>query len=227
MQYKITVLPQNRTIIAEQGDLLYSVLSKNGFKVSAPCGGRGICGKCEVQEVVNPAFSTRSIYTCKTYVDRDMTIILNESEGRGLDAFDTFYQEGEKDGLGVALDIGTTTVVGCLVNLRSGKIIDKTSALNPQSAFGADVITRISACRENLSALQKVIIDKTNEIIKILAKGNKIDELVVSANTVMLHIFLGVNPEPIGVAPFTPVFTEIVHTYGEKLNILTFSEIGE
>ena len=206
--------------MAEQGDLLYSVLSRNGFKVNAPCGGRGICGKCEVQEVVNPAFSTRTIYTCKTYVDRDMTIILHESEGSGLDTFDGFNQEGEKDGLGVALDIGTTTVVGCLVDLKSGKILDKTSALNPQSTFGADVITRISACKENLSALQKVIIDKTNEIIKILAKGNKIDELVVSANTVMLHIFLGVNPEPIGVAPFTPVFTEIVNTYGSKLNIL-------
>ena len=220
MQYKITVLPQNRTVTAEQGDLLYFVLAENGFKVNAPCGGRGICGKCEVQEVLNPAFATRPIYTCKTHIDRDMTIILSESEGRGLDTFNSFYQEGEKKGLGVALDIGTTTVVGCLVDLKSGQILDRTSALNPQSAFGADVITRISASRENLSSLQKVIIDKTNEIIKVLAKRKKIDELVISANTTMLHIFLGVNPEPIGVAPFTPIFTETVHTYGAKLNVL-------
>ena len=92
--------------------------------------------------------------------------------------------------------------------------------MNPQGVLGADVLSRIRACQDGkLQTLQKLILNKTAEILEEIAMGQAIKELVVSANTTMLHLFLGVNPEPIGVAPFTPVFTGTQYCLGKQLGL--------
>ena len=192
MKYKIRVLPSNKIILAEQDDLLLSVLVKNNYIISAPCGGQGTCGKCTVGLITDQsAESITYVKACKTRVDKDMTIIVNEQNGKGVDFFVTQNIVGEQDGFGVALDIGTTTIAVCLVNMKTGEILCKSSCLNPQSVFGADVLSRIRACQDgNLQVLQKLILDKTSELMCEIANGITLKELVVAANTTMLHLFL-------------------------------------
>ncbi|WP_027631466.1 ASKHA domain-containing protein [Clostridium hydrogeniformans] len=132
----------------------------------------------------------------------------------------------KKDILGLALDIGTTGMSLYLLDLKTGKVIKKTSALNPQTVFGGDVISRISFAMEEedgVYKLQKTIIDKINELIGELLmdnlSNNDIYSMVVSANTTMLHMLLGVNPTSIAKSPYKAVFLDSLDLSPEELNI--------
>ena len=225
MEYKIKVLPSNDEIVAKKGQALSHVLANAGYYISASCGGKGTCGKCKIkllEGMVQDQLPDENgfILSCKAKIIGDVTVFLCKNQGSGLTEFVNGNAEGNKKGFGVALDIGTTTLAACLVDLQSGEILEKTSALNPQSACGADVLSRINACSSGkLAFLQTLILDKTKEIINLLANGRRISELYVSANTTMLHLFLGVNPEGIGKYPFTPVFTDTKILDGEKLGL--------
>ena len=126
---------------------------------------------------------------------------------------------------GVAVDIGTTTVVIMLWNVVSGEMIDIFAATNPQGAYGADVISRITYVmeqEENLDTIQKTIIDCINKAVSAFAeregiKTSNIYQMTVVGNTTMSHIFLGVNPAQLALAPFTPVFTAAVDTAAKDL----------
>lgn len=221
----LTILPNNQTLFAENGDLLLDVLAKHGLYISAPCGGKGSCGKCKVKLISGAvdgvtADEKGDILACKARIKSDITLRLSSQAGTGLNDFSWESIQGDKDGFGVVLDIGTTTLALCLIHLSTGKVIEKISALNPQAVYGADVLSRIQACNEGkLPELQKCILQKTDELIQKIAGGKEIEELIVCANTTMLHIFLGINPQSIGVAPFIPVFTEMQICTGKELNL--------
>jgi len=117
---------------------------------------------------------------------------------------------------GLAVDIGTTTVVGYLCDLNTGKVINTESMMNPQVPYGEDVMSRITYAMMNpdgLEKMQKAIIDGLNEIIERVSSdlrvngrngGEAIVDMTVVFNTAMHHIFLGFNPEYIGRSPFIP-----------------------
>ncbi len=115
--------------------------------------------------------------------------------------------------LGMAFDIGTTTVVGYLIDLQNGKTLSVRSALNPQIAFGADVISRISFCQEkddHLEELRLRILECLNGLISEAAMEAGIDSKLISegtvvGNTVMHHILLGLDPRYLAMAPYPPV----------------------
>ncbi len=116
---------------------------------------------------------------------------------------------------GAAVDIGTTTVVLSLVDLNSGSILETASGLNAQTQFGADVLTRIQyASRQNgLPELQKAITGQLNALTQEAAEkaGIKTEFIYcfsVAANSTMMHMLLGVNPAPLAMAPYKPVFTD-------------------
>ena len=127
----------------------------------------------------------------------------------------------------MAVDIGTTTVVIMLWNVVSGEMIDIFAATNPQGAYGADVISRITYVmeqEENLDTIQKTIIDCINKAVSAFAeregiKTSNIYQMTVVGNTTMSHIFLGVNPAQLALAPFTPVFTAAVDTAAKDLKL--------
>ena len=111
---------------------------------------------------------------------------------------------------GIAFDLGTTTVVATLLDLNTGTPVAVASMLNKQQPFGADVITRISTTMldpEGLSKLrslaQQTLLELTEEVIKEanVAREN-IYEIALAGNATMTQIALGVDPEPLGVAPF-------------------------
>ncbi len=225
MYCKINILPQKKIIQAFKGETLLESLARAKYYLSASCGGKGTCGKCAVkilQGNVKNDIPNKDGYvlSCRAIIDGDLTVFLPDQTGSGVTEFLDIALHGDRTGLGVALDVGTTTIVACLVQLDTGKIIEKVSVLNPQGVYGADVLSRIQACKQGkLSLLQKLILEKTKELILILAKGSEIEELCVSANTTMLHLFLGVDPQTIGIYPFTPVFTNERIVSGETLNL--------
>ena len=110
----------------------------------------------------------------------------------------------------IAVDLGTTTVVATLMDLTTGTPVAVRSMLNKQQPFGADVISRISATMMDpnaLSMMQRAALDTLNELIAEVCEEAEINhhnvyELAIAGNATMAHLLLGVDPEPIGVAPF-------------------------
>jgi len=128
---------------------------------------------------------------------------------------------------GIALDIGTTTLACYLVNLANGKIEAVSSALNPQVAYGGDVLSRISYCKSQPNGTQKlqdVLIESINQLINDLTQRAKVShedvcEMAVAGNPTMIHLFMGINPSSIAASPFTPVFREPVAILSGEMGI--------
>ncbi len=120
------------------------------------------------------------------------------------------------DSYGMAVDIGTTTVVGYLMSMRTGQTLAIESMTNPQVAYGADVMTRIVYAMkddENRRRIRQSIVDGLNTIVeKACAKAgiapSKVVEMTLVGNTAMHHLFLGLNTESLARAPFVPVLQE-------------------
>jgi len=117
---------------------------------------------------------------------------------------------------GVAFDVGTTTLVGTLMNLRTGMAAAVRSTLNGQAPFGADVISRISHAMngaESIEELRTAVVSTMNGILDELYREAGVPpartyEAVVVGNVTMLHLLLGIDPAPIAVMPFTPTFMD-------------------
>jgi uncharacterized 2Fe-2S/4Fe-4S cluster protein (DUF4445 family) len=113
--------------------------------------------------------------------------------------------------LGVAIDIGTTTNVVYLADLRSGQLVDHASAYNAQIACGEDIISRIIYARRKggLAHLQKLVLQTLNGLLEeILARqGRRPEEIylaTVAGNPTMIHLFLGLDPQAIRLEPYIP-----------------------
>jgi uncharacterized 2Fe-2S/4Fe-4S cluster protein (DUF4445 family) len=117
---------------------------------------------------------------------------------------------------GIAFDLGTTTVVATLLDLSTGTPVAVRSMLNKQQPFGADVITRISATMLDPEALGRLR-DLAHETLDTLAQevcaAGEVDpahvyEIALAGNVTMTQLALGIDPEPVGVAPFIPAIRE-------------------
>jgi uncharacterized 2Fe-2S/4Fe-4S cluster protein (DUF4445 family) len=116
--------------------------------------------------------------------------------------------------LGIALDLGTTTVAGTLVDLTNGRVLAKGSVVNRQVSLGADVISRAGHCRSEPNGtdiLQRYALESLHELVGILcqvgsASADSVVEAMVAGNAIMLHLLLGVDPYDLAVAPFKPRF---------------------
>ena len=121
-----------------------------------------------------------------------------------------------KKSYGMAFDIGTTTVVGYLIDLGSGEELSAVAKTNPQIIHGDDVISRIGFAQQpkgGLEKLQKEIVITLNEIIRETTQKAEIDksniyETVIVGNTCMHHLFLGLNPIHLAPSPYIPVIKE-------------------
>ncbi|MDE3059205.1 MAG: DUF4445 domain-containing protein, partial [Bacteroidota bacterium] len=116
--------------------------------------------------------------------------------------------------LGIAFDIGTTTVVAKLLDIKSGDVVAVASVLNPQKAYGADVVSRINYIVEHaggLELLHRLIIKQMNELVGELCRKSEISpenvyKISVVGNTVMQHIVLNIDPRNVAYVPYTPAF---------------------
>ena len=128
---------------------------------------------------------------------------------------------------GIAFDIGSTTLVGTLVNLANGADLALAARVNPQTSFGDDVVSRIQKCRtekDGLAQLQSAVLDAVNKIIDEVLKKGGVDrrcvyEVVFAGNTTMQEILCGVDPSALGELPFVAAFRDAVEMKAADLRL--------
>ncbi len=146
-----------------------------------------------------------------------ITVVLSNNEIISIESEDTTMEI-----YGYAVDIGTTKLAGYLLDLNTGKVIAVDSLMNPQIPFGEDVISRLNF--PDQYKLQKVVLEGINQILDSLKeksgiKAENIYEMTAVGNTVMHHIFLGINPLFLGRSPYPPVIRNILCLNANQLGI--------
>ncbi len=148
-------------------------------------------------------------------------VIWEEKEIIALEAGDTTDRC-----YGLAVDIGTTKLAGFLLSLSKGKVIALSSLPNPQMTYGEDIMTRMELAmeEEGLALLQREVIKGINEMIEDLCQKAKIRpeeiyEACVAGNTCMSHLFLGISPRYLALAPYPPVIRRGINLEARKLNL--------
>lgn len=187
---------------------LFRAIVDSGVNFIAPCGGRGVCGKCGVTVVggFDGSGENIEVLACKTVVSADTVISLPTGDvravtvGEDMLAGDDTSQQRE---VGFALDIGTTTLAAAAVDMKTGKILKSAAMQNPQAAHGADVISRISFDEENPHILRDEIRDATLRL-KNRVGCEKDSPAVIVGNTTMLSLYSGLDVSGIGRYPFAP-----------------------
>ncbi|MHC4456227.1 MAG: ASKHA domain-containing protein [Planctomycetota bacterium] len=222
--FSVTFEPDGKKISIHENATLFEAAARAGIVLNSICGGKGTCKKCLVK--LQP--QDNQVLACQHQIKSDLTITIPE-ESRffeqkileyGIDTktklrYDIYEKYKQtavtKDILGLAVDIGTTTVVAKLIDLKDGRCRATQAANNPQAQFGDDVISRIAHAQTNdgLNKLQKIIIDCINQLIAQLCKKASITaeciyEVCVVGNTTMNHIFLKLPVAQLGQAPYSP-----------------------
>ena len=205
-QHQITVLPANKILTASDGENLLQLLRQNNCAPDAPCGGNGTCGKCLVY------INSQKSLACQTVIHNDMTVRIPDSSAIQImdHGLDQHIQPDGQDRYVLAYDIGTTTIVCYLLDGSSGQELAYESILNPQTAYGADVISRIEYVLQNgPSEIQSCITDALSELARKVAdkagiSASEITLACVVGNTAMHHLFLGIDPAPLTTPPYMP-----------------------
>lgn len=232
---KVTVLINGSPTLVERGILLSEAIS-----AEKPCGGHGKCGKCrviahgelspltdieaslltdrDVDQGVRLACLTKVMGDCRVENDSTRNMQILSSGSVGDFTLDPTFKK-----YGVAIDIGTTTIAAKLFD-TNGHTLAERCAQNPQIIYGADVISRIEAALSGSAAdLANTVRTAINTILTDLSvavgiTSVDIDGVVITGNSVMLHLLTLRSVEPLSHAPFK---TE--HIFGEYL---TASSLG-
>lgn len=217
--------------MSEQGEYLSEALQKQDVDIDLPCAGNHSCGKCKVKvsgtlSPISPAeacfLNEKEInagirLACFARLQGDVEVEIAE-EGTPLilieganDYAATLQPRMPKDQYGVAIDIGTTTVVCALYRGDSPQQLGTVSEMNRQRRFGADVISRINyGINNSVEEVHNLIVTQLEEMLtELCAKcdvpRDQVTYAVVTGNCTMLHFFTGLDPRGIGFVPFTPL----------------------
>ncbi len=234
--FTVTFLPQKKKTEVPEGTTILAAEQMAGLEPDAPCGGNGKCGKCRVE--ILEGKKTGVVLACQTPVDSDMKIdtmlqekvqrILAEGKTRSVPVDPGIALTDPDSGRPyylMAFDIGTTTVVGYLLDGKDGHEAGVASMMNPQHQFGADVISRANYVLENGGEqMRKVIVDALNQLIgKVCADAGILREDIIQisivGNTCMHHLFLGISPDSLVHAPYVPAVKEGMIITPEKAGL--------
>lgn len=136
---------------------------------------------------------------------------------------------------GVAVDIGTTTVVASLINLLTGKEIDNEAEINAQKNFGQDVLTRITYVLENgeqgTQELQKAIVNSLNKMLNRICERKNINkdriyEISIAANSTMIHMLLGIESISLGKSPYAQIFSGAKNIMAREIGLDSMSSFA-
>ncbi len=231
-KHSINLQPLGKIIQVNDQTPLIDVLHE--FGVEFPCGGKGTCGKCKVklisgeieltkihqQQLENLNLDSYWRLACYSSCTSDITleveqfshlILADESE------FDFIPQQG----FGVAVDLGTTTLVAQLIDLSTANVIAVETMLNPQVKFGADLISRIQACIDGKAVeMTNIIRTAIGSMIELMLQKHDVEikKILIVGNTAMQLIFSGKDVTCLAMYPF----------YVDNLGMKTFKpdELG-
>ena len=211
---------QSKTMRAGRGENLGKLLHDHIPSFAMPCAGNHTCGKCRVGisgDVSPISDAERKLLgedagkdirlACFCTVEGDLTVTLQEEgSSKILSWYRTQPLNTDLSGYGFAVDIGTTTVAMQLIDRAAGKVVAERLAENEQRGFGADVISRIEACKEKgVQTLSDRIAQQLEDMAKQCLEESGVEfveESVVTGNSTMLHIYEGLDPSSLAVSPF-------------------------
>jgi uncharacterized 2Fe-2S/4Fe-4S cluster protein (DUF4445 family) len=197
-----------------RGAALGNVLSAYGLEF--PCGGAEVCGGCRVRVLqgelpVMP--NDRLVFTeaelaagwrlaCQARAENALRLQV-EQWTLPILTDQARLQGSQRTGLGIAVDLGTTTIVAQMIDLATGDVVAVRTGLNPQTAHGADVMSRVRFALTN-PALTLLIRDVLGGMIKEVAVSREgaVVEVVLVGNAVMHHLFSALDVEPLSHVPF-------------------------
>ncbi len=223
---RIDLQPLGKTLEVDAGARLQDVLF--GYGVEFPCGGRGRCRSCRVRVLEGSLAATAedvAILTaqeigegwrlaCRSRVSENVTLEIRQWEAAIL-ADSTSFDFVPRDGLGIAVDLGTTTVVGQILDLRTGNVLGVQAGLNPQVVHGSDIMSRIEFASQpaGREKLQQLIRQGVGELARTLLRVARprretLRDIAIVGNTAMHHLFCGIDIAPLASYPFEPVHLE-------------------
>ncbi len=242
--FKVTFVPENTHVSVLAGTTVLEAAGRANIIIETPCGGNGTCGQCRVVITRNPPQPTESErgilapdeiargvrLACHTVITSDMTVEVPATSrflgqkilAHGLDAVyrlepTVSLDPDDKAGLlfGAAFDVGTTTIVGVLMDLANDAQAAVSSRANPQIPFGDDVIARIGHAGKagGLAQLRNLIVNCVNSMIAEMCEkagigAESVYEVTFVGNTTMNHILLGIDPTPLAQAPYNAVLLD-------------------
>lgn len=217
---RLDLVPLGSSLEVPRGTPLQDVLFAHG--VEFPCGGRGRCKGCKVRVLegtlpVTAEDRARLSATeldagwrlsCRARAEQNLRLELAQWEARIL-ADDSVFAFTPREGLGIAVDLGTTTLVAQLVDLETANVLAVSSALNSQARHGADIMSRIefAVAEHGQSALESLIREQLGamcrELLEAANTGRRpVRSVTLAGNTVMHHLFCGMDLEPLSAFPF-------------------------
>ena len=217
--YRILLQPTRKVLDAVPGTPLRDLLFEHG--VEFPCGGRGRCRGCRIrllEGTISPNASEREVLSpdeiaqgwrlaCQCIPESDLTIELRQWDSAIL-ADDTRFDFQPRQGMGVAIDLGTTTLVAQLLDLETGNVLAVRTALNAQARYGADVMSRVhfAVLEDGQAHLERIIREQIGgliqQLLSVSQRKGAIRDIVLVGNTIMHHLFCGIDVEPLSHYPF-------------------------
>ena len=217
--FNVILKPDGKQISIHEGATLLDAASQAGIILNTVCGGRGTCKKCLAY--LEP--DGKAVLACQCRIQSDLTVtipaesrffeqrILTEGIETRHKIQPDICKEYSQAGaiLGLAVDLGTTTIVAKLIDMTTGRCQATEAALNPQTRFGDDVVSRIAYAEAggNAAEMHKAVVDCINYLTAKLcqiaaASADDIYEVCVVGNTTMNHIFLELPVGQLGRAPY-------------------------
>lgn len=226
---KVTVIygEKEKTVEAKKNSILGDVIAKTGFPLEQPCAGRGTCGKCkvlvekgisepdeiELKNLTTGELALNNRLACRARVEADTQVILSPIVVYSNKFFKSSsrYKREQDVPLGLAIDLGTTTVAAFLTMLDNGEVAVAGGGLNQQTVYGADVISRLAAAvdnPDNAERLHRLALASINQAVDSLRLSSRIRERIervtIVGNVAMHHLLTEMPLETIAVMPFQP-----------------------
>ena len=215
-KHTIKLQPLGKQLQVNDKTPLIDVLHE--FGIEFPCGGKGTCGKCKVklidgeieisdvhqQKIDKLKLSAEWRLACYSQCTNNITLEI-EQFNRIILADESDFDFVPKTGFGVAVDLGTTTLVAQLIDLTTSEVLAVETRLNPQARFGADLISRIQACIDgNAEELTRVIRSSVGEMIEWMLQKHQVElqKITLVGNSVMQLIFSNCDVTPLAQYPF-------------------------
>jgi len=219
---RIKLLPLNHEFTVRRGTPLQDVLFTYG--VEFPCGGNAVCEGCKIKVLSGHLPLTTEQenmlsrkeasegwrLACKCRADEDLTLELAQWEARVL-TDDSKFEFTAQEGLGIAVDLGTTTLAAQLLDLKNGNVLAVETGLNEQGRHGNNVMSRVfyAVTEKGQPELETIIRGQLGMMIEKLIKSSGADrsrvrDVGIVGNTVMHHLFSGRDVAPLSQYPFQP-----------------------
>lgn len=217
---------QTKTAEAEAGRIIGDVITEMDLPLEQPCAGRGTCGLCKVlvEKGVAPPDEVEAEHltagelaldnrlACRARVQKDVRVVLSPIVVYSNKIFrgSSRYKRSDVP-IGLAIDLGSTTVAAFVTMLDDGEVCSGSASLNQQTVYGADVISRLNSAMtrpDDKERLQRLALASINQAVDSLRLADRIRERIervtIVGNVAMHHLLTGMPLDTLGQMPFQP-----------------------